>query len=266
MATTMTKMVKNGDWLGPPKGGETPKGRGPNDGPPPPPPWDENGEEEEETSDREVPRDAQRRGQTRTREADEIKLLQFPQGSQWRAWRANTLQAITSAAGRQDDLAFYWVRKCETDDPTTLSVPGKEWISLDRKLAAALTNIAHGEIGRQLTLLTTIALNNNQIIRGRVLLATVFKYYASGKSGQVLYDMSHLQSLVMKDNNLEGFHTTWNMVMSELTHVPEPETLLFWYFKQIQHFKPMSEDIALSKGLSGTATLTTPLSGSGGLV
>ena len=56
--------------------------------------------------------------------------------------------------------------------------------------------------------------------------------------------MSHLQSLVMVDNNLEGFHNTWNMVLSELTFVPEKSTLLFWYFKQIQNFKPMAEDIA----------------------
>ena len=128
--------------------------------------------------------------------------------------------------------------------PDSLDVPGTGWISLDRKLAAALTSISHGEIGRELTQKSTIELNSNRIVRGRVLLALVFQYYASGTSGQVLYDMSHLQSLVMVDNNLEGFHNTWNMVLSELTFVPEKSTLLFWYFKQIQNFKPMAEDIA----------------------
>ena len=39
-----------------------------------------------------------------TTEADEVKLLTFPDGSQWRAWRANTIHAIVSAAGRQDDF------------------------------------------------------------------------------------------------------------------------------------------------------------------
>ena len=48
----------------------------------------------------------------------------------------------------------------------------------------------------------------------------------------------------MIDNNLEGFHNTWNMVLSELTYKPDDSTLLFWYFKQIQNFKPMAEDIA----------------------
>ena len=96
-----------------------------------------------------------------------------------------------------------------------------------------------------------------------MLLALVFQYYASGTSGQVLYDMSHLQSLVMADNNLEGFHNTWNMVLSELTFVPDSDTLLFWYFKQTQIFKPMAEDIAHSGGLSGTRPLATPWTGCG---
>ena len=81
------------------------------------------------------------------------------------------------------------------------------WVSLGRKLAAALTKIAHGEIGRELTQATTRALSHGRIIRGRVLLAIVFRHYASGNSGQVLYDMNHLQSLVLKDNNLESVHT-----------------------------------------------------------
>ncbi len=86
-------------------------------------------------------------------------------------------------------------------------------------------------------------ITNNHIVRGRVLLAIAFRYYASGKRGQVLYDMNHLQSLKMKDNNLGSFHNMWNMAMSELAFVPDPVTLLFWYYNQLKDPKPMSEDI-----------------------
>ena len=72
----------------------------------------------------------------------------------------------------------------------------------------------------------------------------MFRYYAHGNSGQVLYDMNHLQSLKMKDSNLESFHNTWNMAMSVLAFVPDPVTLQFRYCRQIKDFKPMSEDIA----------------------
>ena len=91
-----------------------------------------------------------------------------------------------------------------------MSWPGTGWVSLDRKLAAALTRIAHGEIGRELSQKTTESLSWNEIVRGRALLAIVFRYYAHGNNGQVLYDMNHLQSLKMKDSNLESFHNSWN--------------------------------------------------------
>ena len=102
--------------------------------------------------------------------------------------------------------------KVETEPPWALEDPGEGWISLDRKLAAAITKIAKGEIGREITQYNTTALNNNQVVRGRVLLALVFRYYSSGTSGQVLYDMNHLQTLTLHGDNLEGFRNTWNMV------------------------------------------------------
>ena len=75
---------------------------------------------------------------------------------------------------------------------------------MDRKLAAARTRVAAGEIGCEITQYTNTALNNNLVVRGRVLLALVFRYYASGTSGQVLYDMNHLQTLTLEEDNLDG--------------------------------------------------------------
>ena len=48
-----------------------------------------------------------------------------------------------------------------------------------------------------------------------------------------------------------GFHNTWNMVMSELSAPPDPGLVHIRYFKQIQYFKPMSEDIAHYKRAKG---------------
>ena len=50
-----------------------------------------------------------RRERLRVKEADEIKLLSLPQGTAWRACRANTIHAIVSAAGRHDDYALEWI-------------------------------------------------------------------------------------------------------------------------------------------------------------
>ena len=134
--------------------------------------------------------------------------------------------------------------RVETDELWALEEPGEGWIALDRKLGSALTKIAKGEIGRELQQYQTTTLNNSQVVRGRVLLAMVFRYYASSSTGQVMYDMNHLQTLKLHSDNLEGFHNTWNMVLAELQTVPDKSLLQFWYFKQMQYFKPMAEDIA----------------------
>ena len=98
------------------------------------------------------------------------------------------------------------------NDPSDLEDPGEGWISLDRKLAAALANIAYGEIGRQITQATTTASSNTMVARGRVLPAIVFRYYASGDNAQVLCDLSHLQKLVLRGDHLGSCYNTWNMV------------------------------------------------------
>ena len=94
--------------------------------------------------------------------------------------------------------------KVEAEEPWALEEPGEGWISLDRKLAAAITRIAGGEAGREITQRNTTALSNSLVIRGRVLLAIVFRYYSSGASGQVLYDMNHLQTLSLHGDSLDG--------------------------------------------------------------
>jgi hypothetical protein len=78
-------------------------------------------------------------------------------------------------------------------------------------------------------------------------MALVFRYYASGNSGQALYDINNLQNLRMNNGNIEGFHNNWIAVVSELEEQP-PETLLrHLYFEQIRHFRPLEADIAYYK-------------------
>ena len=107
-----------------------------------------------------------------------------------------------------------------------------------------MTTIAHGEIGRQLTQATTTALNNNTDARGRVRLDLIFRYYASGNNAHLLCYLNHLQRLVLRGDRLESFHSTWNVVLSELSEPPDPKLLQYLYFQQVQQFKPLTEDVA----------------------
>ncbi len=127
-----------------------------------------------------------------------MKLMNFPTGISWRAWRANAIFAIVSAAGRRDDSALEWVMKVEAHEAVDLETPGDGWVALDRKPATALTEISHGELGRQLALTSNAAVSQGHVARGRVLLAPVFEYYSSGKSAMAMYDINHIQRISLK--------------------------------------------------------------------
>ncbi len=177
-----------------------------------------------------------------------MNILSFSSGPAWRAWRANTIHAIVSAAGRHDDSALEWVMKVEAHEAADLETPGDGWVTLDRKLAAALTKISHGRLGRQLTLTSNAALNSGQVARGRVLLALVFEYYSAGKNAMVMFDINHIQRITLKGDNLEPLQTnTWTMVMSELATTPDPAILQYCYFRHKQNFKPLADDSAYYK-------------------
>ena len=88
--------------------------------------------------------------------------------------------------------------KTESHDEAYLNVPGTGWVTLDRKLAAAISRISHGELGRTLTLTRSSALNRGQSARGRVLLQIVFSHYSSGKNAELMYDINHIQEIVMR--------------------------------------------------------------------
>ena len=57
--------------------------------------------------------------------------------------------------------------KAETSGNIDFETPGAGWVSLDRKLAAAITEISHGEFGRELTLASCAAHNQGRIARGQ---------------------------------------------------------------------------------------------------
>ena len=63
----------------------------------------------------------------------------------------------------------------------------------------------------------------------------------------MIYDLNHLQGLKMISNNIEGFHNTWNMVLSKLETRPAEKLLQHLYFTQVCDFKPLEADIAFYK-------------------
>ena len=81
-----------------------------------------------------------------------VVIPNLPDAVRYRSWKVAVREELMGAFGRPVE-AFAWTR--QLDDPAftydVLQESG-EFLSLDMKLAAALTAKASGEIGRKLTL------------------------------------------------------------------------------------------------------------------
>ena len=181
------------------------------------------------------------------KEAEHVSVPPLPKANAMRAWRNTVYQNVNSASGRPDDRTISWIRAVERPDaqPSDFLDSGKRFLTLDRKLGAALSKIATGELGRILTQAGEDAMQfNDRVARGRELLCIIFQYYSTGKGPDVVYNLNDLQAIRLKGDAIENFQNTWIMVISGLKKKPDPEVLEFVYFRQVKHFKPISEDIA----------------------
>ena len=92
----------------------------------------------------------------------------------------------------------------ETHEAVDLEIPRNGRVTLDRAIAAALTKISHGELGRALTLTSNACLNMGRSARGRVLLQIVFDHYSSGTDAELMYDINHAQEFALKGEHLKA--------------------------------------------------------------
>ena len=102
----------------------------------------------------------------KVKEAESIKLPEFPKPETYRSWKTATREAIR-AASDQPDEAFKWVLEVydKDADHKTLREPGK-FLTLDTKLLAALTKIAKGELARQVLNFKETEANAGRAVKG----------------------------------------------------------------------------------------------------
>ncbi|MDP7544528.1 MAG: hypothetical protein QGG31_02035, partial [Anaerolineales bacterium] len=181
----------------------------------------------------------------KVKESSEVKVPVLPTANQFRAWKHTVYQNVNAASGRHDDKALEWIRECERIGslPEEFKTCHRRFATLDRKLAAALSKCATGELGRLLIQLSEDALNENRSVRGRELLRTIIHYYSTGKTAEVVFSLNDLQSVKAKPDQLENFHNTWIMVLKCLTKRPDDEILEYLYYQQVKGMKALSEDI-----------------------
>ena len=129
---------------------------------------------------------------------------------------------VNAASGREDDLALKWARQVEDDSVSLadLEVVPRQFITLSRKIAAALQKVAPSEIGRKITRMTESYVKQDKAIPGLVILRKIVEYYSTSRQAEVIFHITDLGRVQVKNGNLENFQNSWEMVLDGMKSPP----------------------------------------------
>jgi hypothetical protein len=78
--------------------------------------------------------------------------------------------AVVSASGRPDE-AYHWILEVEAPGATSAGLSDSgTFVTLDAKIAAAITKLSEGDLGRQLTNAKEKGMKEGRLVKGRQLL------------------------------------------------------------------------------------------------
>jgi hypothetical protein len=112
-------------------------------------------------------------------------------------------------------LAFKWILEVETKDATfeSLQDSGK-FETLDTKLGAAITELAKGDLGRQIVKeQEPAARERSAMVSGRQLLWIIYQHFAVDEAAGCLYNITDLMAVRLVDDQLDSFLHSWDHVL-----------------------------------------------------
>jgi len=187
-------------------------------------------------------------GKARIKEAETIKIPPLPSATQFRSWKVSVRTEVTAASGR-GDVAFKWILLAESPSSSfeSLATSGTGFESLDAKLAAAMTKLSHGELGRLFSLATEHErlADPPRMIKGRQLLWTVHDYHKFDEEVGAIMDIKDLMSIKLRgDAGLETFMNSWDMVVAGMQEVPVESILEPLFLEQVRAAPALREEVA----------------------
>jgi len=157
------------------------------------------------------------------RDSETVKIPTLPtKGSQFRAWKLTARQEILAASGVPRNEIIQWVMDVEKKTFAELADPGPHE-TLCTKIGAAVSKLAHGELGRKITLEIDNAarLEPPLVFAGRQALRLVYNYYVTDRACGAVDDYDDLQCVVwLGDAKMETFLDNWDHVMAGMEKEP----------------------------------------------
>ena len=196
-------------------------------------------------------------GKPKAKEAETIKLLDFPTPETYRSWRIAAREAIRAASDRPDE-AFAWVQAVYAKDQSLegLRDPGK-FLTLDTKLLSAISKIVKRELARQIVNYKEAEAAHARAVRGRQVLYMFEQYFKTNEEVGALYSVEDLLKVSLINDDLSSFIHNWESVIAGISHVPEELTLRDILLRQIRSCHKLKYDLdTYDRATEGTETHT----------
>jgi len=187
------------------------------------------------------------------READKIEVPPFPDITQIAPWRTKLMNSVAVASGNPDYyrvtiwLAESWSGKNLEE---LASSGGSAFVTLDLKLASAMTNMMHkgGERSKRfrdrVNLKMEEASKKGDIIKGRQIVWMLLDSFKTFDRSAVVYGFDHLSTLRVNNNDLHEFVIQWNHVLSNMgdEHI-QTSLLRDAFYRKIERVHEVSYDL-----------------------
>ena len=125
--------------------------------------------------------------------------MKFPQIGNFKRWQANIVDEVVGAWHGDIDDIFEWMHVIEAPGTTMeeLAITGAKFMRVDAKLRTAITKVADGELGRELTQAASEEKNlRRRLLKGRQMLFLCYQYYEISEDKAVTYTITGLTRLL----------------------------------------------------------------------
>ena len=147
------------------------------------------------------------------------------------------------AASAVPDSAFAWMLDVAAEDVTyeklatseMVNLPGfhLDFGTLDAKLGSALTKVASASFVNTMQAKKHAAMKEKKRLLGRQIMFLIDAHFKMTEADGAVYDIEHLLSVVMTNDNLQAFLNTWDTFLSGLQAAPESSMLEALLLRQI---------------------------------
>ena len=172
------------------------------------------------------------------------KLPMQPQLKNWQA----ALRSEGAACSGRGQEGWDLLRNVELSGTTfeSLAHPEPKWRNVVAMLAAALTRILLGEIGRKVNLEIDKWAKKGVMVNGLQILWLIYRHYDLEEGLGAVYDIEDLMSLSLSggERGLESFITSWDYTMSNMTDEPQENLLRYLFHRQVKDLKCIEAEMA----------------------